>query len=305
MPGNTKAAEGLTVGARPPPSTAVARKQTARGGKKTKEIPVVPKEEQSTQTEPKIQVDAVPKPTKGRKRKAEPVGDTSAKENKQEADPVGDTSAIPTQEPADGLAKGRKRKAESNGNEKTAKRAKIDATESANDVSKKSNLVQLDNIVLPQNDEDKERGLKWMLVPYKLSKKRRQSVKNKKNGPSKQDVYECALKQYETRLRSLKREDFEELNDSYISDFNPTQGLQPHYGTILMNVVKDYGITVKGLVSENKVKGEYAEPVLDGVPRNVATVVYVGKRKNFTNHQESPYCMTREDFARARSALVI
>lgn len=106
------------------------------------------------------------------------------------------------------------------------------------------------------------------------------------------------LQKYRTRVtQTMSPADFEELRDAWISDYGITP--ETHHGTTLMEVCKEKGITVKGLVAENKKGGVYVQPLPDGTKRleegGTSKVVYVGKANRFTDKEASKWCITAED----------
>lgn len=102
------------------------------------------------------------------------------------------------------------------------------------------------------------------------------------------------LENYEKRISICRREFFEDLHETYVSDYNlHRKGQKSHIPILLKMAASHEGIRIFGSVSENKKNGEYIYLPKD-FPEN-AKIVYVGKANFITDKPESRYSIRSKD----------
>jgi hypothetical protein len=89
----------------------------------------------------------------------------------------------------------------------------------------------------------------------------------------------ASIQKYSDRIMAFDLIDLKCFDNTYICDFGLHQ-LQKgdlHHALVLQKILLDRGISVQGLVSENKAKGIFVDP-----GRNNVAVIYVGKDTRYT-----------------------
>ena len=114
---------------------------------------------------------------------------------------------------------------------------------------------------------------------------------------------EETLARYRTRVTALPREEFLELEGSYLSSFDvfstfaeaPPSSVQSH-AFVLMQVAREKGVEIRGVTSERKRAGQYiCQQLLGEDTRENARCVYTGKYSYFTGHVQSKWAIRPSD----------
>lgn len=112
------------------------------------------------------------------------------------------------------------------------------------------------------------------------------------------------LQKYKQRInQTMTEKDWNELRDVWVSDYGLSSDVSvdkdTHHGFVLMDIAKERGITIKGLVAENKKNGVFVQPLPDGTKREeeggTSKVVYIGKANRFTEKEASKWSVTLDD----------
>lgn len=110
---------------------------------------------------------------------------------------------------------------------------------------------------------------------------------------------EATLDRYEERLRSMPEEAFRELDNAWLETFEVYSTFTGDHidcaATRLMRVARSYGVNVLGVTSARRTGGKPLCPLILGLPREQAKVVYVGQKNFFTMHDESPFSLRFAD----------
>lgn len=69
------------------------------------------------------------------------------------------------------------------------------------------------------------------------------------------------------------------------------------FAGVLLRLVRQHGVHVKGVTSERKHRGEYiCSTLLNGETREDASIIYVGKYSYFSNHERSQWAPNASDY---------
>ena len=113
---------------------------------------------------------------------------------------------------------------------------------------------------------------------------------------------------YESRLRSFSPRRFQRLKKLpqplYLSTYETfgTDSKDRANGDtscnaafVVMRVMRDFGVNVKGVTSERKKGGKYIADLLDTDTRDNATILYVGKHNYFCEKKSSRWRLLPSD----------